>query len=61
MKNLNINYKKVKNKNARNEINKMNFKNNNDIINKSKNSFNTIKNQCHNNISVKGKKIENMN
>ena len=36
MKNFNINYKKVKNKNARNEINKMNFKNNNDIINKSK-------------------------
>ena len=61
MKNFNINYKKVKNKNARNEINKMNFKNNNDIINKSKNSFNAIKDQCHNNISVKGKKIENMN
>ena len=41
MKNNQYNYKKVKNKNIRSEINRINYKTSNEINNKSNKNFNT--------------------
>ena len=60
MKNIQYNYKKVKNKNIRSEINKINYKTSNEINNKSNKNFNT-NNIQYDIISTKIKNIERKN
>ena len=58
MKNIQYNYKKVKSKNIRNEINKINYKTSNEIIKKSNKNFSSNSTQAHDIISSKIKNIE---
>ena len=59
MKKSNINFKKLQSKKIRNEINKINKKNN--IIYRQNKNFNLTQNQTRNNISAKFRNVDNKN